>query len=149
MPNRGVSYLALGIGLLTETSFAFGQAPSPTLVAQVTGTVPPSGVLTTQPPAPVAVPPSGFLATVERGVSTTTPFKTAQKLSNTKRATPVRTRRHVVHWRSATRAKTATPTSTVDQSVAATPSVVRTTPEQPRPDGIGYELFLPQLGKGK
>jgi hypothetical protein len=31
---NGLSYLALGIGLLTETSFALGQTPSPTLVAQ-------------------------------------------------------------------------------------------------------------------
>jgi hypothetical protein len=30
------------------------------------GTVPSSGVLITQPPAPVAVPPSGVLATVKR-----------------------------------------------------------------------------------
>src|SRR5262249_28140409 len=34
-----MSCLALSIGLLTETSFALGQTPSPTLVAQVTGTV--------------------------------------------------------------------------------------------------------------
>ena len=56
---NGVSYLALSIGLLTETSFAFRQTPSPTIVAQVTGSVPPSGVLIASPPAPVAVPPSG------------------------------------------------------------------------------------------
>src|SRR5262245_1143946 len=130
--SASMSYLALGIGLLSEASFALGQTPSPTLVAQVTGTVPPSGVLTTPPPAPVAVPPSGVLGTVERGAST----KTAQKLQTIKRATPARMRRHVVQWRSSTRAKTTTPTPTVDQSTAA-PLVVKTTPEPPRHDGIG------------
>ena len=76
--SASMSYLALGIGLLTETSFALGQTPSPMLVAQVTGSVPPSGVLITPPPAPVAVPPAGVLATVERR-AVTLPFKTAQK----------------------------------------------------------------------
>jgi hypothetical protein len=147
--KSGAYYLALGIGLLSEMSFASQQRPSPILVAQVTGSVPPSGVLITPPPAPVAVPPSGVLATVERRTVTTLPFKTAQKLQTTKRATPVRTRRHIVHWRSASRPETTTPTATVDQSVAATPLVIKTTPEQARHDGIGYELFLPQLGKGK
>jgi len=49
---NGVSYLALGIGLLTETSFALGQVAGQMTVAQVTGSVPPSGVLITPPPAP-------------------------------------------------------------------------------------------------
>ena len=57
----GVPYLALGIGLLTGTLFAFGQTPHPMLVAQAPASVPPSGLLITQPPAPVAVPPSGVL----------------------------------------------------------------------------------------
>src|SRR5215472_14256117 len=144
-----MSCLALSIGLLTETSFALGQTPSPTLVAQVTGTVPPSGVLRAPPPAPVAVPPSGVLATVERGAGATPAFKTAQKLPTIRRATPIRTRRHGVHWRSAIRAKTSTPTSTTGQSIAATPLVVKTTPEQPQQGGIGYPLFLSPLGKGK
>jgi hypothetical protein len=138
---NGVCYLALSIGLLTETSFAFGQTPSPTIVAQVTGSVPPSGVLITSPPAPVAVPPSGVLATVERRAVTALPFKTAQKLQTTKMA--VRTRRHVVHWRSASRRAATTPTSTVEQSGAATPLVVKTTPEQARHDGIGMNYFYP------
>ena len=61
----GASYLALGIGLLTGT--VLGQTSQPALVAQAL--TPPSGVLITQPPAPVAVPPSGVLEsllTVER-----------------------------------------------------------------------------------
>ncbi len=62
---RGVNW-TLGVGLLIETSFAVGL--SSTLIAQLTGTVPPSGVLITPPPAPVAVPPSGSLVTVERNV---------------------------------------------------------------------------------
>jgi hypothetical protein len=57
--KSGAYYLALGIGLLSEMSSQ--QRPSPTLVAQVTGSVPPSGILKTPPPAPVAVPPSGVL----------------------------------------------------------------------------------------
>jgi hypothetical protein len=61
--KSGAHYLALGIGLLSEMSSQ--QQPRPTLVAQVTGSVPPSGILKTPPPAPVAVPPSGVLATVE------------------------------------------------------------------------------------
>jgi hypothetical protein len=94
-----MSYLAFGIGLLTETSFALGQTPSPTLVAQVTGTVPPSGVLITPSPAPVAVPPSGVLPTVERGVVTALPFKTAQGMQAAKKGGSVMMRHHVVHWR--------------------------------------------------
>ena len=109
--------------------------------------MPPSGVLITPPPAPVAVPPSGVLATIERRAVTNLPFKTAQKLQTTKRASPVKMRRHVVHWRSAARRETIMRTTTADQSTAATPSVVSTTAEPPRHDGIGYELF--QLGKGK
>ena len=145
---NGVSGLALGIGLLAETSFAFEQSSNATFVAQVTGSVPPAGVLVTPPPAPVAVPPSGVLATIERRAVSTLPFKTAQKLQ-TKSAPPVRTRRHVVHARSATRREMTTRTTPADQSVAATPLIVKAPPEQPRRDGIGYELFFPQLGKGK
>ena len=59
----GVSYLALGIGLLTGTLIAFGQTSHPTLVAQAPTSVPPSGVLITQQPAPVPVTPSGVLET--------------------------------------------------------------------------------------
>lgn len=57
-----ISSLALGIGLLTETAFALGQAPSPTVVAQAAASERPSGVLITPPLAPVAVPPSGVSA---------------------------------------------------------------------------------------
>ena len=146
---NGVSYLAFGIGLLTETSFALGQTPSAMLVAQVTGSVPSAGVLVTPPPAPVAVPPSGVLAPIERRAVTTLPFKTAQKLQTTKSGPPVRTRRHVVHSRSAARRETTTRITPADQSAAATPLIVKAPPEQPRHDGIGYELFFPQLSKGK
>jgi len=144
---NGVSYLAFGIGLLTETSFALGQTPNATLVAQVTGSSPPAGVLTAPPPAPVVVPPSGVLATVERGAATALPFKTVQKWQTTKAAPAVRTRRQEVHARSATRRATATRTMPVNQSVAITPLVVKTPPEQPSHDG--FELFFRQLGKGK
>jgi hypothetical protein len=150
--KNGVSYLALGIGLLTGTLIAFGQTPSPTLVAQAPVTVPPSGVLVTQPPAPVPVPPSGVLLTpptVERHAVTTLPVMAAQTARISKRTTPVTPRRHVGNWRPAARRETITRTTTVDQSIAAIPSVVRTAAEEPRNNGIGYELFLSQFGKGK
>jgi hypothetical protein len=100
--KNGVSYLALGVGLLTGTLFAYGQTPSPTAVAQAVATVPPSGVLVTQPPAPVAVPPSGVLVTqpmIERRSVATVPVKTAQTVRTAERATPVAMRRHVRHRR--------------------------------------------------
>jgi hypothetical protein len=144
---NGVSYLAFGIGLLTETAFALQQAPSPTLVAQVTGSAPSAGVLVSPPPAPVAVPPSGFLATVERRTVSTLPFKTAQKLQTANGPPPVRMRRHVAHARSPTRREATKRTPTTHQSVAGTPLIVKTTPEQQSHDG--FELFFRQLGKGK
>ena len=82
---NGVSYLALGIGLLTETSFALGQVAGQMTVAQVTGSVPPSGVLITPPPAPVGVPSSGVLATVDRHPAITLPLKVTQKFQITNR----------------------------------------------------------------
>jgi hypothetical protein len=91
---NGVSYLALGIGLLTETTFVLGQVAGQMTVGQVTGSVPSAGVLITPPPAPVPVPSSGVLATVERH-AVTLPLKTTQKFQITKR--PGTTRRHVMH----------------------------------------------------
>ena len=148
--KSGVSYLTLGIGLLTGPLFAYGQTPGPTLVAQAPVTVPPSGVLVTQPPAPVPVPPSGVLVTprtVERHAVTTVPVKTAQTVRIAKRATPIMMRRHVVHWRPAARRETAR-----REPITRTPtvaSVVSTAAEEPRNDGIGYEFFLSQFGKAK
>ena len=101
-----------------------------TLVAQVTGSVPPSGVLITPPPAPVVVPSSGVLATVERHAVTTFPLK----LQSIKRATLGTMRRHIAHWRLAVRRETTTGTTTEQPSIAATPSVVGGTAEQPRHD---------------
>jgi hypothetical protein len=137
--SAGVRYLALGIGLLTGTS----------LFAQVTGSVPPSGVLTAPPPAPVAVPPSGVLATGEGRHVSAPEFKAPQKLQPSGRATAVAKHRYVVHRRSAARRETTTRAMTTDQSIAATPSVLKATPEQSRPDATGYEIFLHQFGKGK
>jgi hypothetical protein len=150
--NNRVSCLALGIGLLAGTLFAFGRTPSPTLVAQAPASAPPSGVLITEPPAPVAVPPSGVLETqptVERRAVTTLPIKSAQKVQIAKRAAPVTMRRHVVHWRSGARREAIMRTTTIDQSIAATPSVVSAAAEQPRNDGIGYELFFPSSASEK
>jgi hypothetical protein len=97
----GVSCVALGFGLLTETLFALGQTANPTLVAQGPSSAPPSGVLMTPPPAPVLVPPSGVLPTVERHAVTARPLKMAKHLHIAKTSTPVSMRRHVVSSRSA------------------------------------------------
>jgi hypothetical protein len=83
--KNGVSCLAIGIGLLSETLFAFGHAPSSTVVAQLPTSVRPSGVLTTTTLAPVAVPPSGVLPTLERRAVTTLPFKSVPKMQTTKK----------------------------------------------------------------
>jgi hypothetical protein len=150
--KSGVSYLTLGIGLLTGTLFAYGQTPSATPVAQAPLTAPPSGVLVTPPPAPVPVPPAGVLVappTVERHAVTTVPVKTAQKVQIPERAASVTMRRHVQHWRPTARRETNTRTTTVDRSIAAAPSTVSTAGEEPRNDGIGYDLFLSQFGKAK
>jgi hypothetical protein len=148
--KNSVSYLALGVGLLTGTLFAYGQTFSLVAQAPATVAVPPSGVLVTQPPAPVAVPPSGVLPTIERRTVATVPVKTAQKVRTAERATPVAMRRHVVHWRPAARRMTISRTTTVGQSIAAAPPVVTTAAAtQPRGDGRGYELFLPWGGKEK
>jgi hypothetical protein len=91
--------LALGVGLLTGTLFAYGQTPSPQLSP---ATVPPSGVLVTQPPAPVAVPPSGVLVTkpmIEPSTVATVPVETAQTVRTAGRAAPVTMRRHGRHRR--------------------------------------------------
>jgi len=115
---NGVSYLALGIGLLTETSFALGQVAGQMTVAQVTGSVPPSGVLITPPPAPVGVPSSGVLATVERHPAITLPLKATQKFQIANGPAPGTTHRHVVHRRAAVRSEMMTRgTTTAQQSV--------------------------------
>lgn len=139
--KNGMPCLALGIGLLTAASFAQGQTSNATLTAQALAPGPSSGVLRTEPPAPVPVPPSGVVMpspTVERRAITTPPVKTAQTRQIAKRATP-----HIVHKRSATRRQAIVRTS------ETIPPVISTSSEQPSQDGIGYELLLSQLGKGK
>jgi hypothetical protein len=139
----GMPYLALGIGLLTGTSFALGQTPSAAPIAQA----PPSGLLGTAPPAPVPVPSSGVLTpppTVEQHAITNAPVKTAETRQIAKSAT-----RHE-HQRSvAPRRQTIARTTTVVQNIEATPRVASTSSSQPSQDGPGYELLLSQLGKGK
>jgi hypothetical protein len=135
--NLRVSNLVVGIGLLTTP--AFGQPPSGTLVAQITGSTPPAGVLITPQPAPVAVPPSGVLTGVERSADGAHPFKTTHR----KKTTRGRPRRHTIH---ASRAST-TPAAPVNESPAESPLMVKTTPEQP--SQVGPETFFPPFGKGK
>jgi hypothetical protein len=143
----GVPCLALGIGLLAETSLTQAQTSSPALFAQLTGSVPPSGSLTVQPPAPVLVSPSGVLPAIEGRQVTKPNFKTAQNPQTTRTAPVVRMRRHAVHRRSLAQHEMSR--RAADQSIAATAPVARTTPEHSSPDGTGYEFFLHQLGKGK
>jgi hypothetical protein len=150
MKNR-LSYLARGV-LLTGTLIAYGQAPSPTAVAQSPVTAPPSGVLVTQPPAPVAVPPSGVLVTpptADRRAVATELVKTGQKGRTPAKAAPSTMRRQVLHLRSAGHRRTVTRTVPVDQSIVAAPSGISTAAPQPRIDEIGYEVFLTQIGKAK
>jgi hypothetical protein len=141
---NGLSYLALGIGLLTETSFAFGQVAGEMTIAQVTGSAPSSGVLMTQSPAPVTVPSSGVLAAVERQI--TFPLKATQEFQITNGPAGT-TRRRVVHRRIAVRRENTTSTAAAQQSVA-TSSMVGTAAD-PRHASTGYEPFLSTLGKGK
>ena len=144
-----MSSLALGIGLLTETGLALGQASGLTVVAQAAGSERPSGVLITPPPAPVAVPPSGVLPTGEHRGVVTLPFKWSQKMRTAKKAAPITVRPHVAHSRSTAGRKTITRITTAHQGIATTTPVVSMSAEQPRQDGTGYELLLAQLGKGK
>jgi hypothetical protein len=87
----GLSCVALAFGLLTETLFALGQTTSPTSVAQGPSSPPPSGVLATPPPAPVLVPPSGVLPTLERHAVAGRPLKMAQQIHTSPK--PMRPRR--------------------------------------------------------
>lgn len=144
-----ISSLALGIGLLTETAFALGQAPSPTVVAQAAASERPSGVLITPPLAPVAVPPSGVLPTAgHRGV-VAVPFRWSQKIRIAKKAPPATMRGHVAHVHFAAGRKAITRITTVHQTVPATPPVVSSSAEQLGQDATDYELLLAQLGKAK
>ena len=146
---KGASYFALGVGLLTETAIALGQTPSQTLVAQVTGSVPPSGVLITPPAAPVAVPPSGALATVDRPAVTAVPFTTIRKLRTAGKGSSVRSGRQVRHRRPSAGREATARSPTTAQSIIVAPTVVKSPTEQPRDDGIIYGSFLSQFGKGK
>ena len=146
--KTGLPHLAVGIGLLAATSLAIGQTPSRTLVAQVTGTVPPSGVLTAPPSAPVSVPPSGVLTAVESPHVTAPEFKTGQKSHTARRAKTAMVRRHAMHRRYVA-PREASRAASKDQGKTVTPLVVKTIPGQPRTDERGFDLFLPWLGKGK
>jgi hypothetical protein len=92
--KTGLPYLVVSIGLLAETSLASGQAPSRMIVAQITGTVPSSGVLAAPPAAPVSVPASGVLPTVESHHVTAPEFKTPQKSQTARKAAAGTVRGH-------------------------------------------------------
>jgi hypothetical protein len=74
--GNSFSYLALGIGLLSGTLFAYGQTPSPMCLSHKRRKPCPAAA------SPVAVPPSGVLVnqpTIEHRTVATVPVKTAQK----------------------------------------------------------------------
>jgi hypothetical protein len=134
----GMPCLVLGIGLLTAASSAQGQTSNGTFIAQALAPGPSSGVLRTEPPAPVPVPPSGVVtpsptvehhpvseghAITERHAITTPPVKAVQTRQIAKRATP-----HIVHKRSATRRQAIVRTSETISPVMSTSS------EQPSQD---------------
>jgi hypothetical protein len=139
------SYLVLGVGLFTETAFALAQTPRSMLLAQVTGAVPPSGVLQTPLPAPV--PPSGTLATIDRQSVITVPSTTEQKFRIGKNVSPLEVRRRSVHRTSGTHRPAPTSSTTVE-SVNASRVVKEPGEVMPR-EGMGDAFFLSQFGKGK
>ena len=132
------SCVALGIGLLTNTSFALAQTSNSILVAQITGSVPSSGVLATPSPAPVAVPPSGVLATAEPRFDTIAPAKAGQKPLTRNRSRPDTTSRHVVHQPRLTERRRAMRAATVDQNLAIAPA-----------PSLGQDVWFSNIGKGK
>ena len=137
--------LVLSVGLLAGTLIAHAQSPMPTLVAQAPVTVPPSGVLVTQPLAPVPIPPSGVLVTQPNPEGHTVamaPVKTTQQVRTAETAAPT-TLRHVAHGRTAARRArtlarqdvarrvTTTRTTTVRESIVAAPAVATTAAAAP------------------
>ena len=125
--RNSVLCLVLGVGLLAGTLIAHGQTPMPTLVAQAPVTVPPSGVLVTQPPAPVPIPPSGVLVTQPNPEGHTVaiaPVKPTQQVRTAETAAPT-TGRHVAHRRTA--ARRATTRTLARQDVARRVTTTRTT----------------------
>jgi|SRR6185312_5696200 hypothetical protein len=145
----GLSCAALAFGLLTETLFALGQTTNPTSVAQGPSSAPPSGVLMTPPPAPVLVPPSGVLPTLERNVIKARSLKMAEQIHTAKSYAPVSMRRNTVSSRPAARHRMITRPTTVAQSSAPTLTVFSAAAEAPRHDETGFESFISQLGKAK
>ena len=145
----GLSCVVFAFGLLTETLFALGQSNNPTAVAQGPSSPPPSGVLMTPPPAPVLVPPSGVLPTLERHAVTGRPLKMAEQIHIAKSSVPVSMRRHTISSPPAARCRTITRPVTVAQSMAPTLTIVSAAAEEPRHDETGFESFIYQLGKAK
>jgi hypothetical protein len=145
----GLSCVALAFGLLSETLFALGQTTNPTSVTQGPSSPPPSGVLMTPPPAPVLVPPSGVLPTLERHAVTGRPLKMAEQIHIAKSYAHTSMRRHTVRSRPAARRRTITRPTTVAQRMAPTLTVVSVAAEAPRHDETGFDSFISQLGKAK
>ena len=138
----GLSCVVFAFGLLTETLLALGQSNNPTAVAQGPSSPPPSGVLMTRPPAPVLVPPSGVLPTLERHAVTGRPLKMAQQIHIAKSSVPVSMRRHTISSPPAARCRTITRPVTVAQSMAPTLTIVSAAAEEPRHNETSLEIHL-------
>jgi hypothetical protein len=139
--KAGVSCVALGFGLFAATLVALAQTTGPGFVAQATSPTPPSGVLAAPPAAPVSVPPSGVLTTVERRAGNARSIKAIQNARKL-RSTPATMRHHVVYRRTASRRDRSTRRTILAQNTGPTLPVVSPAPEE------GHS-FLSQFGKAK
>jgi hypothetical protein len=94
--------------------------------------------LATPSPAPVAVPPSGVLATAEPRFDTIAPAKAGQKPLTRIRSRPVTTPRHVVHQRRLTERRRAMRAAAIDQNLAIAPA-----------PSLTQDVWFSNIGKGK
>jgi hypothetical protein len=78
------------------------------------------------------------------------PARRKQNVQTATRAPPVTIRHHDVRWCSPVRRKAVTRTTTADQSIATTPAIVSTSPEQPPDERTGLlSHFYSSSGKKK
>ena len=152
--KTGVSCVALGLGLFTATMIAVAQTPSPTVLARAHLRHPRPALWRHHPPrrfrsrhqafwrrraAPLSVPPSGVLATVERHrVSNERPFKTTQNAHHP-RSKPATIRRHVVHHSIAPRRDKSTPRTILAQNIPPPRPADSPPPEEGAPSSRSSE----------
>jgi hypothetical protein len=145
----GLFCFVLALGLPAETSLASAQTANPPLVAQGSSSAPLSGILTTPPPAPVFVPPSGVLPNVQRHGRAVRPTRTDEQIQVAKKSAPISTHRHNVGLRTASRHHTVKRPMRGAQSKAPTLALANSAAEEQHHGEEGFESFLPQFGKAK